>query len=187
MFGSKAKIQKIDELERALAASEQALERANQELAQLHAAQRSLTHERDQLRAHLSHPRPRADERAGAKLDEIPVDFEPIEDPTGDQQPWAAANYRVYGPLRQLVTLDLLLRTIHCACEWGSTAWYSIMVDGDGAGSLLIERDGQAAALTQDEESWLFASEDRPACPPHLQLAEAYFQEHPQMLTFDIV
>ncbi len=72
------------------------------------------------------------------------------------------ANYRIEGTPEQLATFDFFLRHVSTACQFGATAFYQLMVDGDGAGSLVIEREGERVGVTAEEDAWLFGSGERP-------------------------
>lgn len=82
------------------------------------------------------------------------------------------ATYRIEGPAQQVATLDFFLRHVSTACEAGSTAFYQLMVDGDGAASLTIERDGQRVGVTEAEEDWLFGEGERPEGMPDAVLRD---------------
>ena len=84
----------------------------------------------------------------------------------------ASATYRVEGTAEQLATFDFLMRHIGTACEAGSTSFYQVMVDGDGAASLTIEQHGQRVRVTAAEEAWLFGEGERPASMPDVHLRD---------------
>ncbi len=80
--------------------------------------------------------------------------------------------YRIEGPPEQLATIDFLLRHVSTACRVGSTAFYQLMVDGDGAASLTITRNGEPVGVTDEEDAWLFGEGRRPEGMPEVHLRD---------------
>ncbi len=185
MFGRSKR--HIEALEAELAEARAELAKARADLAdrarELQAAEQELgtvRHARDEMATRLAQlrPRPQRDRAHHA----VPADFEPL-DPEADP-PRFVATYRISGPRDQLVTLDLMLRTFHRACDLGSTMCFSVMVDGDGGASLDISRGEHPGGLSDAEEGWLLSDDDEPR-PAHLEGAEV--ERRSETLVFDFV
>ena len=91
-------------------------------------------------------------------------------DPSEEER--RSASYRISGTPEQLASFDFLLRHVSTACEYGSTAFYQLMVDGDGGASLMIERNGRRVGVSAEEEDWLFGTGERPSDMPEVRLRD---------------
>ena len=81
---------------------------------------------------------------------------------------------RLIGNPRSIQNVLLLLQFLQSCSALGTTQWMKLMVDGDGGFRFALERDGQPAPLTEEEEAFLFADADE-ALPTPAHLAHLYF------------
>lgn len=131
------------------------LERTEQERDELRRGHQVLERGLSELRARLD--RLRSPTRTPSR---VPTTSTAIE--VHDDDEVARATYAFQATPAQLEALDLMFRMIASAGQWGSTIYFDVMVDGDGAAQVRVCRDDEELGLTDEEARAWFLDEELP-------------------------
>ncbi|WAS90503.1 hypothetical protein [Nannocystis punicea] len=119
----------------------------------------------------------RAEERAGtcaARLDRLRAGARaPVTTPSTSPPTWEVVDdaepddrvvrgrYEIEGRERLLHAFERMLQIVASAGQIGASVVVEVLVDGDGAGQLVVRRDGQSLRLSETEaRAWLLGQED---------------------------